>query len=104
MARSPEGGEDMRNYETIFILNPDITEEEVSSITDKVKSIIETQQGIIENIDIWGKKKLAYEVNKKREGYFILIHFLSCENLPKELDRNLKIMDNVIRHIIVNRK
>lgn len=94
----------MKKYETIFILNPEITEEEVSSTVDKVKSIIETHEGTVENVDIWGKKRLAYEVNKKNDGYFILLHFTSCENLPKELDRNLKIMDNVMRHIIVNRK
>ena len=93
----------MRKYETIFILNPEVTEEEVSTMVDKVKSIIENHNGTVENVDLWGKKRLAYEVNKKSEGYFVLLHFSSDENLPKELDRNFKIMDSVIRHIIVNR-
>ncbi len=101
---SPEGGERvMKKYETIFILNPESTEEDVNLSIDKVKSIIESHKGTVDNVDVWGKKKLAYEVNKKNEGHFILMHFTSCESLPKELDRNLKIMDNVIRHIIVNK-
>ena len=74
-----------------------------NSTIDKVKLIIEKSNGTIENVDIWGKKKLAYEINKKTEGYFVLINFESSEDFPKELDRNFRIMDSVIRHIIVKR-
>lgn len=94
----------MRKYETVFILNSDSTEEKITEVISKVTSIIESYEGSIENVDHWGKKKLAYEIDKKNEGYFILINFISNEDLPKELDRNFKIMDNVIRHIIVNRR
>lgn len=94
----------MKKYETVFILNADSTEERIASVIDKVTHIIESYNGNVENIDHWGKKKLAYEINKKNEGYFVLINFVSSEELPKELDRNLKIMDDIIRHIIVNRK
>lgn len=94
----------MRKYETVFILNPDSSEEKISDIVNKVSHIIDSYSGNIEGIDHWGKKKLAYEINKKSEGYFILMNFSSSEDLPKELDRNFKIMDDVIRHIIVNRK
>ena len=93
----------MRKYETIFVLNSEMIEEQVNSTIDKVKSIIEKSNGTIENVDIWGKKKLAYEINKKTEGYFVLINFKSSEDFPKELDRNFRIMDSVIRHIIVKR-
>lgn len=93
----------MRKYETVFVLSPEISEEEVNSTVDKIKSIIEKSSGEIENVDFWGKKKLAYEINKKNEGYFILINFTSSEDFPKELDRNFRIMDLVIRHIIVKR-
>ncbi len=93
----------MRKYETIFVLNSEMIEEQVNSTIDKVKSIIEKSNGTIENVDIWGKKKLAYEINKKTEGYFVLINFESSEDFPKELDRNFRIMDSVIRHIIVKR-
>lgn len=93
----------MRKYETVFVLSPEISEDQVNSTVDKVKSIIEKSNGKIENVDFWGKKKLAYEINKKNEGYFILIDFCSDEDFPKELDRNFKIMDLVIRHIIVKK-
>lgn len=93
----------MKKYETIFVLNSEMNEEQVNLTIDKVKSIIEKSNGIIENVDIWGKKKLAYEINKKTEGYFVLINFESSEDFPKELDRNFRIMDSVIRHIIVKR-
>lgn len=93
----------MRKYETIFILNPEISEEEVNTTVDKVKSIIEKSNGVVENVDLWGKKRLAYEINKKNDGYFILVNFSSGEDFPKELDRNFRIMDTVIRHIIVKK-
>ncbi len=93
----------MRKYETIFILNPEISEEEVNSTVDKVKAIIEKSNGVVENVDLWGKKRLAYEINKKNDGYFILVNFSSGEDFPKELDRNFRIMDSVIRHIIVKK-
>ncbi|EIA29639.1 30S ribosomal protein S6, partial [Candidatus Arthromitus sp. SFB-5] len=76
VALSPEGGENVRKYETVFILNPDSTEEKISDIVNKVTNIIENYNGDIEGIDHWGRKKLAYEINKKSEGYFILINFL----------------------------
>ena len=93
----------MRKYETMFILDPDITEEQVNSTVDRVKSIIENQNGEIESVDLGGIKKLAYEINKKNEGYFVLINFRSSEDVPKELYRNFKIMDFVIRDIIVKK-
>lgn len=93
----------MRKYETMFVLNPDMSEEEVGLAVDKVKNIIENSHGEVEKLDLWGKKKLAYEINKKNEGYFVLIDFSSDENFPKELDRNFRIMDVVIRHIIVKK-
>lgn len=91
----------MRKYEVLYILKPDLDEETIKSVNEKIKNIIESANGVIENIDLWKKKKLAYEINKITEGYYVLINFSSNQDLPKELDRNLKIMDNVIRHIIV---
>lgn len=93
----------MRNYETMFIVNSDMNEDEVGVVVDKIKNIIENSSGEIEKVDLWGKKKLAYEINKKNEGYFVLINFSSNEVLPKELDRNFRIMDMIIRHIIVKK-
>lgn len=90
----------MNKYELICIFNPNTEEEKRNQLLDKFKGIIETD-GEIENVDEWGLRKLAYEINKMKEGYYVLINFITNPDNPKELDRNLKIADEVIRHMIV---
>lgn len=96
------GGEMMRNYETIFILQPSFEEEEVNSHVERIKDVIESGNGVIDNVDLWGKRKLAYEIDKINEGIYVLINFQAEAELPKELDRIFRITDGVMRHIIVN--
>lgn len=91
----------MRKYETIFILHPSLDEEAVNANIEKFKGVIENGGGTIENIDLWGRRKLAYEIEKVTEGYYTLINFTADTDLPKELDRLFRINDSVIRHIIV---
>lgn len=91
----------MRKYETIFILHPSLDEEAVKAGTEKFQGVIENGGGKVENVDFWGKRKLAYEINKVNEGYYTLINFEATPELPKELDRVFRITDGVIRHIIV---
>lgn len=91
----------MRKYETIFILHPSLDEEAVKANIEKFKGVIENGGGTVENVDFWGKRKLAYEINKVNEGYYTLINFEANPELPKELDRVFRITDGVIRHIIV---
>ncbi|KGK86797.1 30S ribosomal protein S6 [Clostridium sp. HMP27] len=91
----------MRKYETIFILNPSLDEEAVKATVEKFKGVIESNGGAVENVDFWGRRKLAYEINKISEGYYTLFNFNAGPELPKELDRLFRINDSVIRHIIV---
>lgn len=99
---SPGGGGDMmRNYETIFILHPSFDEEAVKTAVDKFKGVIEAGAGTIDNVDLWGKRRLAYEIDKVNEGIYVLFNFQAEPELPKELDRIFRITDGVIRHIIV---
>ena len=91
----------MRKYETIFILHPSFDEEAVKANIEKFQGVIENGGGKVENVDFWGKRKLAYEINKVYEGYYTLINFEANPELPKELDRVFRITDGVIRHIIV---
>lgn len=91
----------MRKYETIFILHPSLDEEGVKGSIEKFKGIIENGGGTIDNVDLWGKRKLAYEIEKITEGYYVLVNFTADADLPKELDRIFRINDSVIRHIIV---
>lgn len=94
----------MRLYETIFVLHPSLDEEAVKANIEKFKGVIENNGGEIENVDLWGKRKLAYEIKKVNEGYYTLINFRANTELPKELDRVFRITDSVIRHIIVNQE
>ncbi|CAM2864988.1 30S ribosomal protein S6 [Hathewaya histolytica] len=94
----------MRAYELMFILKPSLDEEAVKANVEKFKGIIETNGGEIENVDLWGKRKLAYPIEKVTEGHYVLVNFKSNPELPKELTRNLKISDNVIRDMIVKKE
>lgn len=91
----------MRKYETIFIQHPSLDEEAVNATIEKFKGIIENGGGTVDNVDVWGKRKLAYEINKVNEGYYTLVNFTASPELPKELDRVFRITDGIIRHIIV---
>ena len=94
----------MRKYETIFILHPSLDEEAVKANIEKFKGIIENGGGTVENVDFWGKRKLAYEIAKVNEGFYTLINFEANTELPKELDRVFRITDGVIRHIVVKQE
>lgn len=89
-------------YETIFIIDKDKTEEETNEITEKFQSLI-SSSAEFESIDVWGKRRLAYPINDKTEGYYVLINFSAAPDFPKELDRIFGITDGVVRSIIVKK-
>lgn len=91
----------MNKYESLFVVAPSLNEEEVKAAIEKVKGVIENGGGVVDNVDEWGKRRLAYEINKISEGYYILANFTAKPELPRELDRILRISDSIIRHIIV---
>ena len=91
----------MRKYENIFVAHPSLDEEAVKALIEKFKGVIENGGGTVDNVDFWGKRKLAYEIAKVNEGYYTLINFTASPELPKELDRVLRITDGIIRHMIV---
>ena len=90
------------NYEVMFILDPALEDDKKEAAIEAVKEII-SSEGEVGNTDVWGMRKLAYPIQKKNEGYYVVIEFKGEPTLPKELDRRLKISDNVMRHIIVNK-
>ena len=94
----------MRNYETIFVINPSLEEEAVKALIEKFKGVIENGGGTVENVDFWGKRRLAYEIKKVNEGFYTLFNFTADAELPKELDRVFRITDGIIRHIIVKQE
>lgn len=87
-------------YETIFIVNPTLGEEEVVAVVNKFKSMIETN-GTVDKVEDWGKRRLAYPINDLNEGYYTLVQFTSVPSFPAELDRVYKITDGLMRSIIV---
>ena len=92
----------MTNYELMFIVDSTLEDSVKEQAVETVKGII-ADNGEIVKADIWGMKKLAYPINKKNEGYYALVEFKANEDFPKELDRRLKISDNIIRHMIINK-
>ena len=92
----------MTNYEVMFILDPALEDDKKEAAVEMVKEII-AAEGEVGNVDVWGLRKLAYPIQKKNEGYYVVIEFQAGADLPKELDRRLRISDACIRHMIINK-
>ena len=90
----------MKNYELVYVVKPNSDDETKESVLNKIKDVI-SSNGEVEKVDTRGNKKLAYQIAKFKEGFYLLVNFKSGVDVPKELDRNLKINENVIRHMIV---
>lgn len=90
----------MKNYELVYVVRPNAEDEVKEAVLNKVQEVI-SANGEVEKVDTWGNKKLAYSIAKFTEGFYVLVNFKASADLPKELDRNLKINENVIRHMIV---
>ena len=88
------------NYEVVYILNPNLGEEATAAMVEKFKTLVE-QNGTLAEVDEWGKRRLAYPIDDLNEGYYVLMTFSSAPAFPAELDRVLKITDNVMRSMIV---
>ena len=92
----------INNYETIFVINPSLDEEATKAVVEKFKTLIE-QNGTVESVDEWGKRRLAYPINYITEGYYVLVNFASEAQFPAELERIYKITDDIIRSIVVKK-
>lgn len=90
----------MKNYELVYVVRPNAEDEVKEAVLNKIQEVI-SANGEVEKVDTWGNKKLAYPIAKFTEGFYVLVNFKASADLPKELDRNLKINENVIRHMIV---
>ncbi|MEG0180297.1 MAG: 30S ribosomal protein S6 [Terrisporobacter sp.] len=90
----------MKNYELVYVVRPNAEDEVKEAVFNKVQEVI-SANGEVVKVDTWGNKKLAYPIAKHNEGFYVLVNFKASVDLPKELDRNLKINENVIRHMIV---
>lgn len=84
-------------YELMVILNPEIDERQVPTILDKFLKVITTDGGTIDNVDVWGKRRLAYEIQKKNEGIYAVVAFTATSTATQELDRQLKLSEQIMR-------
>ncbi len=92
----------LNKYETVFVLNPNLTEEDTEAHVEKFKSLIESH-GTIEEVDVWGKRRLAYPIDDLNEGYYVLIQFTAKPDFPAELERIYRITDSVMRSFVIKR-
>jgi small subunit ribosomal protein S6 len=100
----PRGGEELaRHYEAMYIVDADTPDENLDEIIEKYKKVVVDAGGEVSDVARWekGRRSLAYEIKKKREGMYLLMQFTSNTEVPKELDRIFKINDDIMRHLIV---
>ncbi len=94
----------MNKYELAVVVNAKIDDDARADAIEKVKELIERFDGVITNVDEWGKKRLAYEIQKMREGYYYFIHFDANSEAPAEIERRIRIMEPVIRYLCVKQE
>lgn len=91
----------MNKYEMTVVVSAKIEDDERAAVMDKCKALVERFGGTITNIDEWGKKRLAYEIQKMKEAFYYFIQFDADSTAPAEIESRMRIMDNVIRYLIV---
>lgn len=91
----------MNKYELAVVVSAKIEDDERAQVIEKVKALVERFGGQISDVDEWGKKKLAYEIQKMREGYYYFIQFDASAECPAEIERRVRIMEPVMRYLCV---
>lgn len=93
----------IREYEMVYVLNPTLGEESVTTLQERVKDLVEANATELQ-IEDWGRKKLAYEIEDQREGLYALATFKAEEHAPREIERILRITDGVLRYLIIRKE
>ena len=91
----------MNKYEVVYIIDPAVEEEARKALIAKFNELITGNGGSVDKVEEWGKRRLAYAIDYKTEGYYVLVNFQAEADLPKELERNLQISDSVIRYQVI---
>ena len=94
----------MRAYELMYITRPDLEEEAEKALLERLQKIITDQGGTVEHVDVWGRRRLAYEIAGYREGSYTVLQFQAPVGVTHELERVIRLSDDIIRHIIVLRE
>jgi small subunit ribosomal protein S6 len=93
----------MKPYELMYILQPTLTAEEQTALVDRYTELITTMEGTVEKTDRWERRQLAYEIKNCREGYYVVVEFQGAPALIAEMDRQMKITESILRHMILRR-
>ena len=91
----------MNKYEVVYIIDPAVEDEARKALIAKFNDLITGNGGSVDKVEEWGKRRLAYAIDYKTEGYYVLVNFQAEAELPKELERNLQISDSVIRYQVI---
>jgi small subunit ribosomal protein S6 len=91
----------MRNYEMIFIVRPDVADEEVQKLITQMESVVASAGGKVEKVEKMGRRRLAYRVERQREGFYVLFYVQGTGDTVKEFERRLKVTDTVIKYLTV---
>ncbi|MBQ2770631.1 MAG: 30S ribosomal protein S6 [Clostridia bacterium] len=94
----------MNQYEALYIIDVALDEETNRSVIEKFKGIVEANGGEVTDVNEWGKRKLAYAIDYKTEGYYVLMSFASAPELPKELERNYKNDERILRYMVTRKE
>ena len=94
----------MNKYELAVVVNAKIEDDERAQVIEKVKALITRFGGNVTDVDEWGKKRLAYEIQKMKEAYYYFIHFESDATTPGEIEQRIRFMDNVLRYLCVKQE
>lgn len=92
----------MNKYETVYIVSPTADEEHVKGLVEKFNNLV-SANGELEKVEEWGRKKLAYEVQDQKEGYYVLMNFSANSDFPAELERNFKITEGILKYMVIRK-
>lgn len=90
----------MRNYELFVIVHPDLDENNFKAVIEKVSGWVTELGGSVDKLDVWGRRRMAYQINKQREGQYALLHLIMDPNTTEQLERNIRFNESIIRSMI----
>ena len=93
----------MNNYEVLYIIENGIDEEAKEAVIKKFETVVTANNGTVDQVDKWGTKKYAYPIDYKNEGYYVLMTFVGEPSLPRELERQMGISDEIVRYMVIRK-
>ena len=90
----------MNKYEVLYVIDPNLEDEPRKELIDRFSGIITGNGGTVDKVEEWGKRRLAYPINFKNEGYYVLLHMTASPEFPRELERNMQINDQIMRYLV----